>query len=350
MNNNRDVIYENQSEETAVYNENEVSLYFRDFAFRLGVAICISFIFNLFIFPALISLIFQSGFITIETEVGRSLASWIVNDIVSYGLPIVLYILLLKKYYKNGALYRRSLRHNMSSGNDYSFWEPVFFFPVMVGLGMVGSLITNILNDLLGPDELKDVIGGAVPETPEAMWIMAFFVVIVAPVCEEIIFRGILLDSCLPFGSWFAVIITSMLFGLIHGNFDQFAYCLAVGAVLSVLTIRSKSIIPAIILHSLNNLMSTMALYSENLKLGGEIMVVFNYLIDLLNIIFIHILNFIPHLGILFLVIIIVTKKYKLLDNRIKLKPKKIAMLTFTTPTILVAILFYAFDFYTNSW
>lgn len=80
-------------------------------------------------------------------------------------------------------------------------------------------------------------------------------VILFSPICEELVFRGpIFLFLRKNFLSGkksriFAVLITSLFFGLYHGNVVQFCYGLASGIILAVITIWFSSLIPAMILH-----------------------------------------------------------------------------------------------------
>ncbi|MFJ7648276.1 type II CAAX prenyl endopeptidase Rce1 family protein [Lysinibacillus sp. NPDC097279] len=86
---------------------------------------------------------------------------------------------------------------------------------------------------------------------------------------EETIFRGILLRMLLPKGTFVAVWISSILFGITHAlqliggqsiedTIIQIIYALLVGLVLSLLIIDGQSIILTILFHGLNNFFNFM--------------------------------------------------------------------------------------------
>lgn len=88
--------------------------------------------------------------------------------------------------------------------------------------------------------------------------ILQFIVVCLVPgFCEEFLFRGAILTNCLPFGRSTAILISSLLFSLMHQNVQQFFYTFVAGIVLGVLYEMSGSIWPGVILHTLNNFVST---------------------------------------------------------------------------------------------
>ncbi len=87
---------------------------------------------------------------------------------------------------------------------------------------------------------------------------------------EEFVCRGGLLTSYTSTGRFRAsVLLTSLLFGLMHGNPTQLFYAFAFGIVLAYLCIASGSIWPGIVVHMLNNFVSVIQDMFET-KYGKE--------------------------------------------------------------------------------
>ena len=86
-------------------------------------------------------------------------------------------------------------------------------------------------------------------------YILAFLsLVIVAPVAEEILFRGYLLGKLRKYAPvWLAVLITSLLFALVHFQWNVGIDVFALSIILCVLRITSGSLWPSILLHMLKN-------------------------------------------------------------------------------------------------
>lgn len=84
---------------------------------------------------------------------------------------------------------------------------------------------------------------------------LAFFsLVIIAPVAEEIIFRGYLLGKLRKHApAWVAVILSAALFALAHGQFNVALDTFALGIVLGFLRVYSGSLWASIFLHMLKN-------------------------------------------------------------------------------------------------
>lgn len=88
------------------------------------------------------------------------------------------------------------------------------------------------------------------------------FTALLPAVCEETAHRGLLLKGSLGLGATKAIIISAFLFGLLHMNIQQFFYATIIGLYLGYLTIHCDSIFPAIIIHFMNNALSTIVTYS----------------------------------------------------------------------------------------
>ena len=82
---------------------------------------------------------------------------------------------------------------------------------------------------------------------------MFLYAGILAPVTEEILFRGLVQRTMLPFGKKLAILVSSLTFGLYHGNLIQTPYAFAVGLVLGYVA-AEYNILWAMVLHMINNL------------------------------------------------------------------------------------------------
>ena len=81
---------------------------------------------------------------------------------------------------------------------------------------------------------------------------MFLYVALIAPVFEEILFRGWILRTLEPYGRKFAIFASAFMFGIFHGNPVQTPYAFAVGLVLGYVTVE-YSMAWAIVLHVINN-------------------------------------------------------------------------------------------------
>ena len=82
---------------------------------------------------------------------------------------------------------------------------------------------------------------------------MFLYMGVVAPVFEEILFRGVVLKILRPYGKKFAIIASAFLFGVFHGNVIQTPFAFLVGLILAYVTLE-YSIGWAMVLHMFNNM------------------------------------------------------------------------------------------------
>ncbi len=82
---------------------------------------------------------------------------------------------------------------------------------------------------------------------------MFVYTAFVGPVAEEFVFRGFVMRSILPYGKGLAILISAVLFGVMHGNFIQGFYAVGVGIVLGYVAVE-YSIREAVLMHILNNM------------------------------------------------------------------------------------------------
>ena len=87
-------------------------------------------------------------------------------------------------------------------------------------------------------------------------WMM-LTTVVVAPILEEILFRGILQESLTrKYGPWRGILIASAIFGIVHGIPQQALNAFFVGAMIGFIYYKTQSLIPCILIHALNNAVS----------------------------------------------------------------------------------------------
>ena len=85
-------------------------------------------------------------------------------------------------------------------------------------------------------------------------WILnLIFVAIIPPIIEELVFRKLICDRLLPLGEGYAVVLSALIFGAIHGNFFQFFYAFLLGLLFSAIYVKTGRIRYTIIYHAIIN-------------------------------------------------------------------------------------------------
>lgn len=91
------------------------------------------------------------------------------------------------------------------------------------------------------------------PRTGEQLGMMLLAVAIVPAVCEEVLFRGLLLPSLEIKGRRVAVLVSGVLFALMHARVEALPSHLLLGFVLGTLVLRTGSLPAAMLYHAAHN-------------------------------------------------------------------------------------------------
>jgi membrane protease YdiL (CAAX protease family) len=152
------------------------------------------------------------------------------------------------------------------------------FSLVMVGL-FICFFANQVSNVLLQNLSLLGITC-KLPNLPEVnkdpVRIVLYLIMIsVSPaLVEEFVFRGVILGSLRKFGNFFAIISSSILFGVVHSNAVQIPFAFVVGLILGMILVETNSMLPGILIHFLNNLFSCLdSIISEyNEEISQEFM------------------------------------------------------------------------------
>ena len=106
---------------------------------------------------------------------------------------------------------------------------------------MTGKDYTNALNDLIDFNDLSN------------LWVTALFTVVIAPIGEELVFRKLIIDRTRKYGAATSIIISALLFGLMHGNVFQLFYAFLLGLVLGYMYYTTGKVLPCMLMHAAVN-------------------------------------------------------------------------------------------------
>ena len=129
-------------------------------------------------------------------------------------------------------------------------------FSFSLGVIIIFDTFDRILHQLVPtPDYIIDLGDIMQPESTLGFVFLFLAVVIMAPLGEEIVFRGFLQKFLEEYWKDItrAVLVTSLFFAMIHFNPFWTIQIYLLGVILGFLSWKTKSIIPSIVLHSMNN-------------------------------------------------------------------------------------------------
>lgn len=188
-----------------------------------------------------------------------------------YAIPMVAAMFILKSPIKNSG-------RNIYAKPKY-FGRAMAIFPAGYGIAILVRLLTMLLGSLFEGSTLGEsfhVTEDALVTTEMSSALIIFFqTTVIAPILEELWYRGMVMESLRPYGNGFAIFISAILFGMTHSNFEQFFYATALGIFLGYIAISTQSIVTTTIMHALfNSISGCMILLTADENVG-------NYLIAL---------------------------------------------------------------------
>ena len=126
----------------------------------------------------------------------------------------------------------------------------VLFWCVLAALG---ALIPSVWIQEHMP-ELPNIVEGEFDMIMKDRWVY-LVVGLLAPLAEEMVFRGAVLRSLLRWkeNPWIGIVISEVLFAVIHMNPAQMPHAFLIGLLLGWLYYRTDSIVPGVVYHWVNN-------------------------------------------------------------------------------------------------
>jgi len=187
-----------------------------------------------------------------------SWGTWLITFVPLYAAAFPLCLLLLKRIPALPPERKPLGVKNMAKA------IPVCAF-MMFGGNLLGTAINALLQRLIGSGG-NPVLSYAMDE---AVLPKILFMVILAPLMEELVFRRFLIDRMRPYGERLAVLVSALAFGLFHGNVAQFFYAFALGLVFAYVYLRTGRLRYSAALHMFINFMGSV-LAPALLARGGE--------------------------------------------------------------------------------
>ena len=193
------------------------------------------------------------------------LNSFLIQIIIMLSMPFVLFTIFKKQKIK------QTLK-------DFSFKKISL---ASIGISIVIGIAVFILNSyiasffstligLLGAESAGSTTVNAEDYTIPMFFLTVFLSAVLPAICEEVAHRGMLVGANKRYGVAFAIIISSVCFGLLHMNIYQCFYAVLIGFLLGFICISTGSIYPCMIIHFMNNFLNTFFDFSYvNGWLGG---------------------------------------------------------------------------------
>ncbi len=184
-------------------------------------------------------------------ELSSMLFGFIIQILIMFLIPLGLYYLLYKK--------EGGVKRVFENAQFKKIKPKVIIISLLLGILVffVNIAVSTVFNGIISFLGYRSS-GVRLAQLPlfsnELTFIINIVFVAVLPAfCEEFLHRGIVLHEANKLGYRKGILISGLLFGLIHFNISQFSYAFVIGLIISFVAIVSKNIWPAIIIHFTNN-------------------------------------------------------------------------------------------------
>ena len=202
----------------------------------------------LLLFIIIISFLLISFFLPIKESISQQLTCFCL-----FG-AIVTSLILYLNYRKE------NLSFGLSANNlIYVIWTPLIYLLTIILLLIVGIinqyLLTNLFNVEIKPQEILEKF----KELEKTYEIIIFGIssVVIAPLYEELLFRGIIFPKLIQKTNFLtAVILSSLIFAILHFHLSALLPLFSLSLILSLIYLQTLSLWPCIFLHALFNLIS----------------------------------------------------------------------------------------------
>ena len=172
----------------------------------------------------------------------------ILSVVIVYGCAMPLIAVLVK-----GMEVQKPERHKMR------WWQFLLAFVMCYSMvfvsNIVGVGITTVIGLLKGSaveNNMAGLVAGG------NMLINFVGIVVLAPIVEELVFRKLIIDRTAKYGQGIAILTSGLMFGLFHGNLNQFAYAMVLGCFFAFLYLRTGNLKITIAMHAIINFMGSM--------------------------------------------------------------------------------------------
>lgn len=143
------------------------------------------------------------------------------------------------------------------------------YFVLMTGLSMLAILFIGIVSAVFTMITNLDIPQADFTFDFSSLsgWLFLFYVCLIGPIFEEVLFRGVILRTLNRYNRYFAIIASALIFGLFHLYLEQGAHAFVLGLVLAYVSLKTDSLMTCILLHIFHNTITTFSSFSTPLTM-----------------------------------------------------------------------------------
>jgi len=206
----------------------------------------------------LLAVVFVFGHLgIIENEI---LSATLIQIVVMFAIPMLMYTLLVSK----------NIKQTFSDTGFKKISSKMIL--ITIGLGFIlyflNQYIATIFSSIISLFGYESISAPVETVIDAELLLKELILSCILPgICEEVLHRGIILHAGKKTTNpRYVLLISSILFGLVHLNIRQFFYAAILGYLIGMVGIISGSIYPCMIIHFMNNFLGTFINYGSELE------------------------------------------------------------------------------------
>lgn len=175
----------------------------------------------------------------------------VISNVVFVATVIIIFVVRKKNFFREVGLMKP---------------DPRYILPVAALGASMNVLIAVALSIIPFPQSWWDAYNAASAPLDQTNALTIVAAVIVAPLTEELLFRGLVFTRVSrAFGVYFGMVASSLIFGFMHGTAIWFIYTALFGLVITFVFVRSRSLVYPILFHLSFNL--TSFIFSDSISI-----------------------------------------------------------------------------------
>ena len=257
------------------------------------VATCVIY-FAIFLLLTVMRIAGALGFYSLFSGLGAEIFFTLIAQVgIMTLLPVIAMVRYRKKHHKQPEIGMSFSEYCTMKGakTEPGVWKSwgfgkttgrVIAFAFLLGVLMFffNVFVSTFFNTILALFGFRHMGGGSPMEVTFWAFMVALFLGAVLPgFCEEVTHRGLLMKGFAGrLGIMKAVMLSSILFGLIHMNVVQVFFCIVLGYIMALAMLATRSAWTAVIMHFVNNAIAVYLMFgsANGWFLGNILDLIFN--------------------------------------------------------------------------
>lgn len=200
-----------------------------------------------YVFAATIGISLLAQFIPFSTFVNNRIGLLVISQFILI-IPSLAYLYVTKQKYSIAVGLKK-----------ISFPNVVLLIVFTLCMTPIMTLV-NAFSQQYAVDSTTDIMKDIAAKNP--FLLSLFCIALIPALFEESVYRGIFYQEYRKLNPFGAIFFSALLFGLLHGNLNQFTYAFVMGVIMAIVIEATDSILSTMVIHFVTNGLSVVLIYA----------------------------------------------------------------------------------------